>query len=186
MAIWTEVSRLVLLVLAGFTYRWRSAAKSPGCWLVQDGLGWVGRALPHIALMFPQASPGLLTWVPMQGSQREGQSMQVSLCSKLAHCPFCCMLLAKERNKAFPGSRGGEIDSTFLCVCVCVWLFWVFAAACGLSLVAGSRGYSSLWCGGFSLWLLLLLRSTGSRHVGFSSCGSRALEHKLSSCGAWA
>ena len=31
---------------------------------------------------------------------------------------------------------------------------------------------------------LLLLRSTGSRHVGSSSRGSRALEHRLSSCGA--
>ena len=30
---------------------------------------------------------------------------------------------------------------------------------------------------------LLLLQSTGSRRVGFSSCGSRALERRLSSCG---
>ena len=44
----------------------------------------------------------------------------------------------------------------------------------GLSLVAASRGYSSLWCAGFSLWWLLLLRSTGCRSVGFSSCGSWA------------
>ena len=44
----------------------------------------------------------------------------------------------------------------------------------GLSLVAASAGYSSLWCVGFSLWWLLLLRSTGSRHTGFSSCGTRA------------
>ena len=33
------------------------------------------------------------------------------------------------------------------------------------------RGYSSLRCVGFSLWWLLLLQSTGSRHTGFSSCG---------------
>ena len=32
----------------------------------------------------------------------------------------------------------------------------------------------SLWCMGFSLQWLLLLRSTDSRHVGFSSCGARA------------
>ena len=32
----------------------------------------------------------------------------------------------------------------------------------------------SLWCTGFSLWWLLLLRSTGSRCAGFSSCGTRA------------
>ena len=45
---------------------------------------------------------------------------------------------------------------------------------CGLSLVAVSGGYSSLWCVGFSLSWLLLLRSMGSRHAGFSSCGMRA------------
>ena len=53
-------------------------------------------------------------------------------------------------------------------------LFWVFIAACGLSLVAVSRGYSSLLCMGVSLWWLLLLRSTGSRCAGFGSCGTRA------------
>ena len=73
------------------------------------------------------------------------------------------------------------------------WLRWVFVAVHGLSLVAASGGCSSLRCAGFSLRWLLLLRSTGSRWVGFStvacglrSCGSRALERRLSSCGAWA
>ena len=67
------------------------------------------------------------------------------------------------------------------------WLHWVFTAAHGLSsLVAASGGYSSLQCAGFSLRWLLLLRSTGSRRTGFSSCGSRALERRLSSCGTWA
>ena len=33
---------------------------------------------------------------------------------------------------------------------------------------------------------LLLLRSTGPRRASFSSCGSRALERRLSSCGACA
>ena len=38
-----------------------------------------------------------------------------------------------------------------------LWLRWVFAASCGLSLVAASGGYSSLLCMGFSSrWLLLL------------------------------
>ena len=53
-------------------------------------------------------------------------------------------------------------------------LCWVFVAARGLSLVAASGGYSSLWCAGFSLQWLLLLWSTGSRHPCFSSCGTRA------------
>ena len=37
----------------------------------------------------------------------------------------------------------------------------------GFSLVAASEGY-------FSLQWLLLVRSTGSRHTGFSSCGTWA------------
>ena len=59
----------------------------------------------------------------------------------------------------------------FIYLFVCFWLFWVFVAARGLSLVAASGGYSSLWCAGFSLRWLLLLRSMGSRRGGFSSCG---------------
>ena len=64
------------------------------------------------------------------------------------------------------------------------WLSWVFVAVHGLSLVAVSGGYSLLRCAVFSLQWLLLLQSTGSRPVGFSSCGSQALECRLSSCGA--
>ena len=51
------------------------------------------------------------------------------------------------------------------------WLHWVSVAVRGLSLVAASGGYSSLQCVGFSSSWLLLLQSTGSRRVGFSSCG---------------
>ena len=54
----------------------------------------------------------------------------------------------------------------FLFLFIYFWLCWVFVAVCGLSLVAVSGGYSSLRCAGFSLWWLLLLRSTGSRHAG--------------------
>ena len=42
----------------------------------------------------------------------------------------------------------------------------------GFALVGASRDYSQ--CVGFSLRWLLLLRSKGSRHSGFGSCGSRA------------
>ena len=62
------------------------------------------------------------------------------------------------------------------------WLHWVFIAARGLSLVALNGGYYSLWFAGFSLQQLLLLRSMGSRRVGFSSCDLQALERRLSSC----
>ena len=52
------------------------------------------------------------------------------------------------------------------------WLCWVFVAACGLSLVAASGGYSSLRCVGSSLLWLLLLQSTGPR-----VCGLQQLQH---------
>ena len=50
---------------------------------------------------------------------------------------------------------------------------WVFVAACRFSLVAASGGYSLLRCMGFSLQWLPLLQSTGSRHMGFSNCGTQ-------------
>ena len=57
---------------------------------------------------------------------------------------------------------------------ICFYLFLavlVFVTARGLSLVVVSGGNSLLLC-------------ARSRRVGFSICGLRALEHKLSSCGA--
>ena len=67
------------------------------------------------------------------------------------------------------------------------WQRWVFLVARGLSLVAVRGGYSSLWCAGFSLRWLLLLRSTRASVVvarGLSSCDLQALERRLSSCGS--
>ena len=58
-----------------------------------------------------------------------------------------------------------------------IYLFrlrWVFVAVCRLSLVEASWGYSLLRRMGFSLRWLLVLRSTGSRHAGFSSCSTWA------------
>ena len=56
-----------------------------------------------------------------------------------------------------------------------LWLCWVYTAThMGFSLVAAL---------GFSLWGLLLLQGRGSRHTAFGSRGSRALEHRLGSCG---
>ena len=78
-----------------------------------------------------------------------------------------------------------SLPPTFL-IFFLVGLCWVFIAAHGLSLVAASRGYSSLRCTGFSLQWLLLLQSMGSRRVDFCSCASWALELRRSSCGAWA
>ena len=75
----------------------------------------------------------------------------------------------------------------YLCIYVCMyWLRRVFLAARGLSLVVASGGYSSVWCAGLSLRWLLLLRSTRSRHAGFSSCsaGSVVVARGLQSAGS--
>ena len=59
-------------------------------------------------------------------------------------------------------------------------LFIYFLAALGLRCCArafsscGERGLLFVVVHVFSLWWLLLLWSTGSRHAGFSSCGMRA------------
>ena len=71
------------------------------------------------------------------------------------------------------------------CLCVCVFLtilfIYLFLAVLGLCCCAG---FSLVAVSGLLVaeWLLLL-QSLDSRHEGFSSCGSRALEHRLSSCG---
>ena len=62
----------------------------------------------------------------------------------------------------------------FIYLFIYFWLRWVFVAAHGLSLAVVSGGYSLLWCVGFSLRWFLLWQSTGSRHMGFSSCGTLA------------
>ena len=82
----------------------------------------------------------------------------------------------------------------FLCIylvlvalglCCCMWAFSSYEG----------RGLLSSWVGtGFLLWWLLLLRSTGSRCMGFSSCNLLALGYLgfpscgvgLISCGSWA
>ena len=66
-------------------------------------------------------------------------------------------------------------------------IIWVFVAAWGLSLVVVSRGYSLLQFTGFSFRWLLLLQSTGFRHMGFGSCSPGALGYVgFSSCGTQA
>ena len=61
-----------------------------------------------------------------------------------------------------PGTEDALVLSVG-CVCVCLWLYCIFAAAHGLSLVAVSGVCSSFQNMGFSLWWLRLLQSTGSR-----------------------
>ena len=73
------------------------------------------------------------------------------------------------KNWAKASSTWINISATLACCYFFIyfyfWLPWALAAR-RLSLVAESGGFSSLRCTGFSLWLLVLLRSTGSRHAG--------------------
>ena len=97
---------------------------------------------------------------------------------------------------------GGFFCLFFILFIYYFWLRWVFVAACGLSLVEVSGGYSSLRCAGATLHCsaqashcsgssCCKARVLGTRASvvvarGLSSCGSQALEHRLISCGAWA
>ena len=83
--------------------------------------------------------------------------------------------------------------STFLKLFVNLFLVVLGPCCCvrAFSVVVASEGSSALQLVGFSLWWLLLLQSTSSGCRGFSSCGSWALELRLSSkwaqlpCGIW-
>ena len=131
-------------------------------------------------------SPGLVDTWPTSGSLQRQQDLRGM------ELLYCCQLVRKTAD-SLP-SKTGRLSQcplppwlaysfffSFLFffnksiyLFICLWLRWVFAAAPGLSLVAASRGYSSLRCAGFSLRWLLLSRSTGSRLMGFSSCGTQA------------
>ena len=65
-----------------------------------------------------------------------------------------------------------------------LWLYWVFIATCGLSLVVMCRliAVASLVCGAQALGVWASVVAA----CGLSTCSSGTLEHRLSSCGAWA
>ena len=83
----------------------------------------------------------------------------------------------------FPLNNFNELINFWLCWTELCWVFTAVKAFLQLWWVG-----ATLWlqCSGFSLWWFLLLRSTGFRVCGLRSCSLRALEHRLSSCGAWA
>ena len=79
----------------------------------------------------------------------------------------------------------------YMCVCVfyiCVCVFgcgWPFAVR-GLSLYAVCRGYSLLQRVVFSLQWLLVLGSTGFRHMGCTSCSMGVQQLQLVGSRVWA
>ena len=91
------------------------------------------------------------------------------------------------------GLHGGFCHSEMILKNKFMHLFLAVLGLCccsGFSLVVVSGGYSSLQCAGFSLWWLLVAEH---RVLGawvsvvvtcvLSSCGSWALEYRLSTCG---
>ena len=102
-------------------------------------------------------------------------------------CSAACGIFSDQGSNPCPLHWQADSFFFFLILFIYFWLRCIFVAAHGHSLVAASGGYSFLRCVGFSLWCLLLLRITGSRHVGFSSCGTWAsvvVARGLSSCGS--
>ena len=96
--------------------------------------------------------------------------------------------VADTRAHGLPGGRSSPVcgpafsSGSRLSVCSHFYylfqLLWVFVAAQAVSSCSEQGLLSS--CA--SLWWLPLLQSAGSGRLDFSSCGSRSLEHELSSC----
>ena len=112
---------------------------------------------------------------------KKGRARVTAPPSMLEHVCVCgvCPHFLQRREKLFQDWRFSAPVPFFVCFfkffnLFNFWLHWVFVAARGLSVVVASRGYSLLWCAGFSLLWLLMLQSTGSRHTDFSSCGTWA------------
>ena len=89
------------------------------------------------------------------------------------------------KAKSLPQDCQGSPNIVFVFSFIYFWLRRVFVAALGLSLLAEVG--ATLCCGtqAFSLWGLLLLQSTGSRHAGFSSWGTLAQQLEVSGSRAW-
>ena len=69
-----------------------------------------------------------------------------------------------------------------------LWLHWVVIAACGLSLVSASRGYSLVAMHGLLIEVASLAAEQcwGFSSCGTWSCGSQALKRRLNRYGTWA
>ena len=91
-------------------------------------------------------------------------------------------------QEQIPSLGPKKLQDVFFFLNKIIYFMYLFLTALGLRCCArafsscSERGLLSVAVCSFSLWWLLLLQSTGSRHMGFSSCGSWALERRLSSC----
>ena len=87
-------------------------------------------------------------------------------------CSWCCSIenIASVTRKWFLSVFFFVFFFFLRCICVSLGLHCCTQAFSSCD----ERGYSLLWHTGFWLQWLLLLQSTGSRCVGFSSCGTWA------------
>ena len=115
----------------------------------------------------PQTFRWLLSWVWLN----PGNPVDVTGVSSFDHW---FMKAGKNIRASLLRLSGAVTHSFFNFIFIYFWLCWIFVAVRGLSLVAVSGGHSSLRSVGFSLQWLLLLRSTGSRRAGLSSCSTRS------------
>ena len=95
---------------------------------------------------WPVQPVGTLTWLPA--------CQQPRLEANYTSCPRKSErhILLATTDSNLHDLKKKDLFKNFLFI---FWLHWVFVAAHGLSLVAASAGYSSLWCVGFSLqWLI--------------------------------
>ena len=118
--------------------------------------------------MFPLRAPGKDPSLPLPAFDVVGTPGYPLVCS--CNTPISASVVTYP-SPCVPLPSHGFL---YIILFIYFWLCWVFPAVHRLSLVAASGGFSWLWCVGFSLRWLLLLRSTGSRCAGFSSCGARA------------
>ena len=114
--------------------------------------------------------------------------LRIPCCQTHTHCPL-------QQIQSFFFFKDG-LWFCFFFIYIFIYLFLatlVFVAACGLSLVAASGATlcccaQASHCGGFSCCGARALGARASVVVthGLSSCGSQALERRLSSCGTQA
>ena len=71
--------------------------------------------------------------------------------------------------------------------------FWALSLLLQVGFLLLGQAGCMMWYTGFSLWWFLLLQSTGWECIGFNSCGSVIVAHRLlsidlglGSCGTWA
>ena len=122
---------------------------------------------------------------PTLGSFEPGDLLRSSFVLELKDENSTCIFFQSLRYVSWVSELLWKVDRMGfffkIYYCLLFWLWWAFTAAHRVSPAAASRGYSVLCSMHFSSCWLLLLQSTGSRHVGFGCCSAQA----QLLCGLW-